>query len=1116
MAARVTVVVGPAGAGKTARLLARCRERSRAAAWLAPTRRAAAALRPRLFAEVAPLDGPWLGTLQEFADTVVRGNDPRTQSLSSVQRRLLVETVVADLHERRQLEPFARVLDTRGFSEGLLNLLSELRRQYLAPGRLTAAAAGPREAACARLYAGFCEELDRRRLLDAAGRCWRASALLRPALLAPFEGLRCVFADGFTDFTLAEQDLLEALALQVEEIWITLPGEANTDRTELFAQATRTLGRLCTLRPTVQQLPDGSAPLSAPPPSAGPGRRRRAKARVGAEQGAGPLFVSVEDLLALPPAESVAPDCPRRPAGLIHLERQLFRPVRAVVPSADADGVALIEAPGAVGEARLVAREVKRLLREGTPAGEVLVVLRDLGSYADLLRETFGEYGIPLDMEGTEPLSSNPAVAVLLRAVRLPEDDWPFAGVTALLRNGYFLPSWEEMGGDPEMPYRAEALLRMLGEPRGRAAYLSAVARWAERQQPGLEDEDAEESRRRRIHELAERCRPFLERFIRSWEGAPGKAALADHVASLRDFAEDLGITRAAARNARDAGALARLWEELSVWIQREGGTGPTLDRRTFQRRLSALAGEVGLARTPRGPGRVRVLSAELARYLEADHVFLLGLGERGFPRLAAPPSLLDDADRQALRQAGIELPQDADLLPDEMLLFYQVVTRARRRLVLSYPAVDERGLEMLPGSFLAAARDCFAPDAVRVTRRRMLLDGYDRDEPLSPAEHRIRLAACGGRFSIDNGLSADLAANLNDTARLVRRRFEDRVHNPFDGLFQDPEVIRSLSEQFGPERVFSPTALEDYVACPFRFFLRQVLRLGPLEDPREEIEVTRRGQAVHRALARLHRDFNEKAIYQPDDAVAEEVRAAIAVAVAEDVARAPSPAAKALWGLEGRRLERVFARYPAQWRRLLEGWRRRTGATATAPRPHGFEIDFGLPAAAHGPLAIRVDDIEVRVSGRIDRVDVTDDPENAGFWVIDYKTGRPGHYTTAALTDFRRLQLTLYALAVEEVLLAGRNARPLGLGYWLIAEDGAKMLWLDDRSQWPGLRETLRRWVASLADHIRRGVFVLQPRETNCTATCPFGQVCRITQARAVGKPGMLPLPVREAAGEE
>jgi ATP-dependent helicase/nuclease subunit B len=284
-----------------------------------------------------------------------------------------------------------------------------------------------------------------------------------------------------------------------------------------------------------------------------------------------------------------------------------------------------------------------------------------------------------------------------------------------------------------------------------------------------------------------------------------------------------------------------------------------------------------------------------------------------------------------------------------------------------------------------------------------------------------------------DTGLPADLEANLGDAADLVRLRFREHEHNPYDGLFRDPGVIASVGQLFGPERIFSPTALEDYVACPFRFFLRHVLRLEPLENPREEIEVTRRGQAFHRALARLHRKLKDDAIHHPSDLVRERMLVEMRASVDEDVGRAPSPASKALWRIEGERLLRVAARYGAQWQKFLDPWQKQ----GIQPRPHLFEVDFGLPAedgqAPYGPLVIREGDMEVRISGRIDRVDLAELEGGTGFWIIDYKTGSSSHYTSPDLAEFRRLQLTLYALAVEEVLLLDRSARPLGLAYWLV-----------------------------------------------------------------------------------
>jgi hypothetical protein len=141
------------------------------------------------------------------------------------------------------------------------------------------------------------------------------------------------------------------------------------------------------------------------------------------------------------------------------------------------------------------------------------------------------------------------------------------------------------------------------------------------------------------------------------------------------------------------------------------------------------------------------------------------------------------------------------------------------------------------------------------------------------------------------------------------------------------------------------------------------------------------------------------------------------------------------------------------------------------------------------------------------------------GFWVIDYKTGRGSSYTGGDLRAFRRLQLTLYALAVEEVLLAGKPARPLGLAYWMLMDGGPKVAlpsypkylgWFDEAAAWPALRDELRRWVLTLVGSIRQGEFPLRPRDEHCTQTCDFASVCRISQARAVveQKTWTLPLP--------
>jgi ATP-dependent helicase/DNAse subunit B len=499
----------------------------------------------------------------------------------------------------------------------------------------------------------------------------------------------------------------------------------------------------------------------------------------------------------------------------------------------------------------------------------------------------------------------------------------------------------------------------------------------------------------------------------------------------------------------------------------------------------------------------VRFLSAEVARGVTADHVFVLGLGERSFPRLAAAEPIFDEQERQSLKAAGLDLRGVSDRMPDEMLLFYGVVTRARRRLVLSYPAVDEKGQALLPSSFLTALLDCFEPGTVPRLQRRMLIEGSDRDDPLSPAEHRVRAArelASGRR--LPPGLPRDLAANLRAAALAADRRFRDAEHNPYDGLLRHPAVLAELRERFGGVKVISPTALETYVACPFRFLLENVLHLEPLEEPGEEIEASDRGLVFHRTLAGLHRHLKERGIDGPTPEVDRLIRERLDEEVKNHSGHA-SRAAEALWQIEGRRLQRKAARYRADWEKFVGTW----AELRLAPSPEYLEKGFGM-ADGEGeapPLVIGDGDVEVRLGGRIDRVDVAESEAGTFFWVVDYKTGRSANYSAASLKSFARLQLTLYTLAAERVLMGDRKARPLGLAYWLVTDTGPKVVlptrsphaWFRSADEWAKVRGLLEGLVVELVRHIRAGDFPLAPRSDNCTETCPYSQACRITQAR-------------------
>ena len=75
------------------------------------------------------------------------------------------------------------------------------------------------------------------------------------------------------------------------------------------------------------------------------------------------------------------------------------------------------------------------------------------------------------------------------------------------------------------------------------------------------------------------------------------------------------------------------------------------------------------------------------------------------------------------------------------------------------------------------------------------------------------------------------------------------------DGLVDPPEeALVAIREHALDKRSFSPTALQNFAACPYRFLLSAVHRLSAREEPAaiEDLDPMTRGSLVHEVQFRL------------------------------------------------------------------------------------------------------------------------------------------------------------------------------------------------------------------------------------------------------------------------
>lgn len=718
---------------------------------------------------------------------------------SRLQRELLVEEAV----RAARLEAMAESAERPGFVRAATRFVAELERSRIEPSELAAALRawagdGARRAYAdelAAIYRGYRERLEAAGLVDSELLAWRAVDALAEDPGA--WGGAPVLVYGFDDFTPLELRALEVLAGDAGvEVTVSLPHEPGR---EAFRATGAVRARLLELGATEQQLP------------------------------------------AL---DHHYHDASR--AALHALERGLFEDEAAPVEAGEA--VVAHLAGGRRAEVELCAAEVLELLRAGTPAGDVAVVMRDPRGYASTVDQVFGAYGIPHSIERAMPLRQTGVGRGLLALLRCAAGSGTADDLLAYLRTPGRLR-------EPVHADRLEVAVRR----DGRASAGRARELWETEVGPFELDE--------------------IDRLAAVRDDPP---ALLDELARQleRLFA---GPYRRAApvlagAELDDARAFAAASDALSE-MRALAGTGAPLDARRIEDALGALEVHVG---EPPQPGRVMVAAPGAIRARRFEAVLVCGLQEGELPAADRPEPFLSDADRlEIARAGGLELPLREQGLDRERYLFYVCASRARRRLVLSARTCGEEG-EPEPQSLFLDDVERVLPGLRDRARRRSLSD-VTWEPADAPTEAEWERAVAATRRAEPAApvapLTADAAlAAVADGGPLSAGAIERFAGCPVRWLVED--VLRPVALEPDPERMiqgaYAHRVLEltftrlrertgDRRVTPENLDRAEAILLEALEQEAERHVVAPTRARVRAALRRLEFELLRHLRYEAD-----------------------------------------------------------------------------------------------------------------------------------------------------------------------------------------------------------------------------------------------------------
>ena len=417
---------------------------------------------------------------------------------------------------------------------------------------------------------------------------------------------------------------------------------------------------------------------------------------------------------------------------------------------------------------------------------------------------------------------------------------------------------------------------------------------------------------------------------------------------------------------------------------------------------------------------------------LEYDAVYAVGMVERQFPpRPRTDPWLADNAEERQ-REAALERYDflGAVAAGREVTLCWPAATADRsiaypsRWLVEAANLLHEKagGTGRLAYDKIATgdgSKDWLTTIASREAGLRELAASAEA-APADAADYRMMHLAAGGA-SLDTLADARMRRAL--AARAARY---DRNHNElteWDGRVDaTSESIAGIGRR---ERPVSPSALENWAGCPYRYFLGRVLGLSaPPEDEDDTISALERGLLVHKILERF--------VKEGKATVAE--LTALAEAEFNAAERRGATGHYLLWELEKAKIRASLDAFQG----ADEEWLKKSLGGAL-PDESRAEISFGPSARPPGgnaaeftgkptdldEVGISVEGLgEVWFQGKIDRLDAARNDDEALVLVRDFKTGKPEPYFDGAISrkadrtvaNGQALQLPVYVAAAQEM----------------------------------------------------------------------------------------------------
>lgn len=827
--------------------------------------------------------------------------------------------------------------------------------------------------------------------------------------------------DGYTGFTPVQRGLIEALLINCVDVYITLLTDTYTkteqtpekitaeDKQALFYLSMKTMGsldRMCKEN-SIARKEDVII-------------RDEVPAR----------FMYNEE-------GEVIPEEKRRDE-LIHLERNLFREREERFSSGAerTNSIHIFTGTDPYEEAVETAVRIERLVREeGYRYKDIAIVTGDLETYRNTCARAFSLYGIPFFVDKKAPVMLNPLIEYIRALFDIMTEDHSYEAIFRYLKTNLVIypeaSMTEEEINDKDILDRLENYVLRYGI-RGRKA-------WGEKfvKRPRNMEENELEALNRTREKIANELDAFYDDLLlgrdeekeemdKLFDVKTVSTALYNFLSShgIQEKMDKMRVSFEEEGDGARAMEYGRIYEEVCDLLNKMVILLPG-EKLTLKEYASLLDSGFAEIRTGILPGTddyVQIGDITRTRLRDVKALFFMGVNDGIIPARGGNGGIISDMEREFLTgspetedRVGIELaPTERMKAYEQRLYLYMLTSKPKEHLYLSYSRLNMEGDSLNPSYFIKTVSRMFP--CIRIEQPDE--NPSNRVYGYKSALHFLALRSQDMlRSLVDDKAYKEYLDLLDDC--LYDRKSCLKINEFMKGalygsrMHGNDRISKAVAEAlYGTDLTCSITRLETYAKCAYAHFMKYGLSLK--ERELFSFEAKDIGSVFHDALKCYAGILKERDLgwTSVDEETAEGIiDEAIERTIAEGDYSAIYGSFRTKYSVN--RVKRIVKRTV----NVLTDHLKRGSFT-----PSGQEFDFTMGD-------------EVRLIGRVDRMDLCTENGNTYVKIIDYKSGSR-KFDLIAVYAGLDLQLIVYLNAGMELIsqkYEGNRVIPAGVFYYHI-----------------------------------------------------------------------------------